>query len=192
VRSVRHTEKPVRVLKITGLGRSGCTILDIVLGNHPQIESVGEVENLMRTGWISQSKEPMHQHRRKDTLMKSLHQDERAHEEFMLGLDRIARHGGRKMLAEALEAEVQAYVEEARSEPNDEEHAPVTRNGCATEREILCGAGAVEVKAPRVNERRVDEVSNRKGFESVILSLGMRRSPKVTEADPHLTIPLSG
>jgi hypothetical protein len=75
---VRHTEKPVRVLKIMGLGRSGSTILDIVLGNHPQIESVGEVGNLIRTGWISQSKEPMHQHRRKDTLMRSLHQDERA------------------------------------------------------------------------------------------------------------------
>ena len=69
--------------------------------------------------------------------MRSLHQDERAHEEFMLGLDRIARHGVRKMLAEALEAEVQAYVEAARSEPNDEEHAPVTRNGCATERDPL-------------------------------------------------------
>src|SRR5215210_5619140 len=48
-----HTEKPVRVLKITGLGRSGSTILDIVLGNHPNIESVGEVGSLMRTGWIS-------------------------------------------------------------------------------------------------------------------------------------------
>ena len=58
----------------------------------------------------------------------------------MLGLDRIARHGVRKMLTEALEAEVQAYVEAARSE-------------------TLCGAEAVEVKAPRVNERRVDEVS---------------------------------
>jgi hypothetical protein len=49
-----HTETPVTVLKITGLGRSGSTILDIVLGNHPQIESVGEVMNLIRTGWISQ------------------------------------------------------------------------------------------------------------------------------------------
>jgi hypothetical protein len=48
-----RTEKPVKVLKITGLGRSGSTILDIVLGNHPQIESVGEVGNLMRNGWIS-------------------------------------------------------------------------------------------------------------------------------------------
>jgi hypothetical protein len=48
-----HTETPVKVLKITGLGRSGSTILDIVLGNHPQIESVGEVGSLIRTGWIS-------------------------------------------------------------------------------------------------------------------------------------------
>jgi hypothetical protein len=48
------TETPVKVLKITGLGRSGSTILDVVLGNHPQIESVGEVMNLIRTGWISQ------------------------------------------------------------------------------------------------------------------------------------------
>src|SRR5215211_6196404 len=50
---MRHTETPVKVLKITGLGRSGSTILDVVLGNHPDIESVGEVGNLMRNGWIS-------------------------------------------------------------------------------------------------------------------------------------------
>src|SRR5215208_6584257 len=48
-----HPEAPVQVLKITGLGRSGSTILDVVLGNHPRIESVGEVGNLMRNGWIS-------------------------------------------------------------------------------------------------------------------------------------------
>jgi hypothetical protein len=48
-----HTQTPVKVLKIMGLGRSGSTILDVVLGNHPSIESVGEVGNLMRTGWIS-------------------------------------------------------------------------------------------------------------------------------------------
>ena len=42
-----RTETPVKVLKITGLGRSGSTILDIVLGNHPQIESVGEVMNIL-------------------------------------------------------------------------------------------------------------------------------------------------
>jgi putative transposase len=80
------------------------------------------------------------------------------------------RYGASKGLAEALEAELQAYVEAARGEPNDEEHSPVSSNNdCATEREILCGAAAVEVKAPRVNERLVDEASNRKRFEGVIL-----------------------
>src|SRR5215218_8406394 len=53
VRSMTHTETPVKVVKITGLGRSGSTILDVVLGTHPQIESVGEVGNIVRNGWIS-------------------------------------------------------------------------------------------------------------------------------------------
>ncbi len=48
-----RTETPVRVLKIMGSARSGSTILDIVLGNHPDIESVGEVNKLIRTGWVS-------------------------------------------------------------------------------------------------------------------------------------------
>ena len=48
-----HPEAPVTVLHITGVGRSGSTILDIVLGTHPQIQSVGEVGNLVRTGWIN-------------------------------------------------------------------------------------------------------------------------------------------
>ncbi len=46
-------ETPVRVLEITGLGRSGSTILDLVLGNHPDIESVGEVGNIFLSDWIS-------------------------------------------------------------------------------------------------------------------------------------------
>ena len=48
-----YTEAPVRVFKITGTARSGSTVLDIVLGNHPDIESVGEVGNLALNGWIS-------------------------------------------------------------------------------------------------------------------------------------------
>jgi hypothetical protein len=52
VSSTVHTETPVRVLQITGTARSGSTILDVVLGNHPDIESVGEVMELIRTGWV--------------------------------------------------------------------------------------------------------------------------------------------
>jgi len=34
-----------------GAGHSGSTVLSIVLGNHPQIENVGELHKLPRSGW---------------------------------------------------------------------------------------------------------------------------------------------
>ena len=85
--------------------------------------------------------------------MFSIHQDERAREELALGdLDEIARQGARKMLAEALEAEVEAYIEAARAERDERGRALVVRNGYANEREVLLGAGgAVQVRTPRVN-----------------------------------------
>src|SRR5215207_8553268 len=118
--------------------------------------------------------------------MFSIHQDERAREELALDLDEIARQGARKMLAEALEAEVQAYIEAARAERDERGSALVVRNGYANEREVLLGAGAVEVRTPRVNDRRVEENGERRRFKSVILPPYMRRSPKVTEVLPLL------
>ena len=41
----------------------------------------------------------------------------------------------------------------------------MVRNGYAREREVLPGAGAVEIKAPRVNDKRVDEDGNRRRFK---------------------------
>lgn len=84
------------------------------------------------------------------------------------------------MLTEALEAEVQAYIEAARDECDERGHALVVRNGHAREREILLGAGAVEVEAPRVNDKRVDENGQRRAFKSVILPPYMRCSLKIT------------
>lgn len=40
--------EPIRVLYIMGYGRSGSTLLDTILGNHPQAESVGELANFHR------------------------------------------------------------------------------------------------------------------------------------------------
>jgi putative transposase len=62
----------------------------------------------------------------------------------------------------------------------------VVRNGYARQREVLLGAGAVEVRAPRVSDKRVDEDGERKRFKSVILPPYMRRSPKVCEILPLL------
>jgi putative transposase len=118
--------------------------------------------------------------------MRSIHQDEKVREEHLLDLDEIARAGAKRMLAEALEAEVEAYVESARDQRDERGHSLVVRNGYAREREVLCGAGAVEVRAPRVNDRRVDKSGQRRRFKSVILPPYMRRSPKVTEVLPLL------
>ena len=41
----------MKVVYIMGLWRSGSTLLDIVLGNHQSIESVGELRNLPIVGW---------------------------------------------------------------------------------------------------------------------------------------------
>ena len=42
--------------------------------------------------------------------MHRVHQDEAMRERLMLDLDEIARQGARRMLAQALEAEVEAYT----------------------------------------------------------------------------------
>ncbi len=118
--------------------------------------------------------------------MHRLHQNEESREELALDLDEIARAGARRMLAEALEAEVQDYLQAARGQRDEQGHALVVRNGHAREREVVCGAGSVTVKAPRVNDKRVDENGNRQRFKSVILPPYMRRSPKVTEVLPLL------
>jgi len=104
----------------------------------------------------------------------------------MRGLDVIAREGARRLLAAALEAEVAEHLEAARGERDDNGHALVVRNGHAREREVVTAAGAVEVSAPRVNDRRLDGDGERMRFRSSILPPYARRSPAVTEVLPLL------
>ncbi|WP_174567145.1 transposase, partial [Mycobacteroides abscessus] len=71
-------------------------------------------------------------------------------------IDEIVRDGARQMLAAALHAEVAAYVAQFADQLDEDGHRLVVRNGYHQAREVLTAAGAVEVKAPRVNDRRVD------------------------------------
>ena len=71
----------------------------------------------------------------------------------MLDLDAIAREGDKRMLAQALEAEIEASLQAARDERDERGRALVVRNGHARSREVVCGAGAIEVRAPRVNDK---------------------------------------
>ncbi len=61
------------------------------------------------------------------------------------------------------------------------------RNGHAQPRQVLTSAGAVEVVAPRVNDKRLDEATGeRRRFASAILPAWCRKSPKITEVLPLL------
>ncbi len=102
-------------------------------------------------------------------------------------LDELVRDGARAMLAAALQAEVAAYVEAHADQVDEAGHRLVVRNGHQVAREVATAAGSVPVRAPRVNDKRVDEVTGqRRRFASAILPAWSRRSPRVAEVLPLL------
>ena len=102
-------------------------------------------------------------------------------------LDEIVREGARRMLAAALEAEVAAYVAEHTDQLDEHGRRLVVRNGRHQARQVLTSSGAIEVVAPRVNDKRTDEATGqRKRFSSAILAPWCRKSPKITEVLPLL------
>jgi putative transposase len=119
--------------------------------------------------------------------MLSVVVDEQARAELATDLDELFREGARRLLAVALEAEVEAYIA-AHAELTDEHgHRLVRRNGHAPARTIASGVGQVEAVRPRVDDRRVDPATGeRVQFQSVLLPRWCRRSPKVAEVLPLL------
>src|SRR5262249_53431815 len=82
-------------------------------------------------------------------------------------LDEIVRDGARQLLAAALQAEVAAYVEQFRDEVDEAGHRLVVRNGYHAPRQVTTAAGAVPVKQPRGNDKRIDEATGeRKRFSA--------------------------
>lgn len=120
-------------------------------------------------------------------MLRIAHQEtEHDTSEPLMTLDELARAGARRMLAQALEAEVAAYIERHKQEQDDQGHRLVVRNGKSKARKVTCGAGTLEVQAPRVNDKRTDEQGQRCKFTSAILPPYMRRSPNVAEVLPVL------
>jgi putative transposase len=92
--------------------------------------------------------------------------------------DEIAGDGARAMLAAALRAEVAAYVDQFIDQVDEYGRRLVVGNGYHDEREVLTAAGAVSVKAPQVNDRRIDpDTGERQRFCSVIVPAWARKSP---------------
>ena len=108
-------------------------------------------------------------------------------DEMRVTLDDLAREGAFRMIAAALEAEVDQYVASFVDERDEDGKRLVVRNGKAKERKLTVGSGTLPIRAPRINDKRVDEeTGERKRFSSRILPAYARRSPKVTEVLPIL------
>ena len=102
-------------------------------------------------------------------------------------LDEICRDGAQQMLAAALLAEVAAHIEAHRDLVDADGHRLVVRNGFHAAREVTTSAGAVPVRQPRVDDRRVDEATGERcRFSSAILPAWSRKSPQLAEVLPLL------
>ena len=102
-------------------------------------------------------------------------------EELAIDLDELCRIAAAQMLAVALEAERRAYLDAHADVLDASGLRMVVGNGFARPRQVMTGAGMVEVAAPRVDDRRGGD-----RFSSTILPPYMRRSPKVAEVLPIL------
>lgn len=100
-------------------------------------------------------------------------------------LTEVLRRGARKLLIQALEAEVEAFLREYEGVRNEAGRRQVVRNGYGPERKIQTGIGEVKVQAPRVADRR-KKPGEKIRFSSNILPPYLRRTKSIEELLPWL------
>ena len=101
-------------------------------------------------------------------------------------LTEVLRGSARRLLAEAVEAEVAAYIAEHAEQRDGRGHRLVVRNGHLPQRAIQTSLGPVEVRQPRINDQRVDDQGQRLRFTSAILPPYLRRTRTLADLVPWL------
>ena len=101
-------------------------------------------------------------------------------------LTQVLRSGARRLLAEAVEAEVEAFVAAHADLSDAAGRRRVVRHGYMPEREVQTGIGSVPVRRPRVRDRQPEATGGRIRFTSAILPPYLRRAKSVEELLPWL------
>ncbi len=96
-------------------------------------------------------------------------------------LDEVLREGARRMLQSAIEVEVEQHLETHKHLVDHEGLRRVVGNGHKPKRELVTGVGPIEIRQPRVHDRRKG-----KQFTSAILPPYLRRVPKIDALIPYL------
>jgi putative transposase len=100
-------------------------------------------------------------------------------------LDELIREGAQRMLQAAINAEVEEFIAQHDVRCDDRGRRLVVRNGHLPERELLTGAGRLQVQQPRVRDNSPND-AERVRFSSSILPAYLRKSPAIEELIPWL------
>ncbi len=98
-------------------------------------------------------------------------------------LTELLRHGARRLIVDAVEAELVLLLKEF-SEEKVNGKPRLARNGYLPEREILTGIGKISVRLPRLRDRGLAE--EKVNFHSGLIPPYMRRSATIDEVLPLL------
>ena len=100
-------------------------------------------------------------------------------------LDELVREGARRMLQEAINAEVETFIDSHRHRVDVQGRRLVVKNGSLPAREIMTSAGQVEVSQGRVRDNSADP-SDRVQFSPKVLPAYLLRTDAIEELIPWL------
>lgn len=103
-------------------------------------------------------------------------------ENFTDALTAVLQQGARKLIAQAVEEELQGFLKQHKDLKDEQGRQAVVRNGYLPERTVMTGLGAVEVKVPKVRDRSRQGIK----FNSALLPPYLKRSRSVEEVLPWL------
>lgn len=109
----------------------------------------------------------------------------RANFEARSPLDELVRTGAQRMLQAAIDAEVEDFLAQHADRRDEQGRRLVVRNGHLPSREILTGAGRLDVSQARVRDNSPDQ-QNRVTFSPSVLPPYLRRSKAIEELIPWL------
>jgi transposase-like protein len=98
----------------------------------------------------------------------------------------VLREGARRMLMQAIEAEVEAFLAAHADLTDEQGRRRLVRNGHAPERRIQTGIGPVEVRRPRLRDRGATADGAPIRLTSTILPAYLRRTGNIEEFLPWL------
>jgi transposase-like protein len=96
-------------------------------------------------------------------------------------LEEVLRDGAKRLLQEAIEYEVLEYVQKFKEMKDEMDNRLVTRNGYLPARDIQTGIGPINVRQPRVRDKRDGEA-----FSSIVLPKYKRKTESLERLIPEL------